>query len=75
MTLSMTIRLNIARRRRQLGLSQATLARRLGHRNGGMVSMIESGERELTPIMLARLAVALETTPAELIKYHDGWPT
>lgn len=57
----------IAGRRRELGLSQAALADRLGLASAETVSRYERGEREPRYTTLLRLADILETIAADLL--------
>ena len=62
----------VARRRKELGLSQGTLAQKAGI-SKNYVSLIERGEAQnLSVDILHRLASALETTPNELLGESDG---
>ena len=57
----------VRKRRKQLGLSQEELGERAGlHRT--YVGGIERAERNISVTALARLASALECTPADLVK-------
>lgn len=58
---------NIKARREKLGLAQTTLGERSGiHRT--YVNQLENGHKNLTVVVLARLAEALGTTPSALTK-------
>lgn len=57
---------NIRNRRLSLGLSQATLAKRLGVTQA-RISFLEKAERGVGVEDLYSLAEALDTTPAELV--------
>ena len=58
---------NIKARREKLGLAQTTLGERSGiHRT--YINQLENGHKNLTVIVLSRLADALGTTPAALTK-------
>jgi transcriptional regulator with XRE-family HTH domain len=64
----------IAERRRVLQLSQAVVAERLGMVSPESLSRYERGEREPRCTTLARIALALETKPSELMKALDPAP-
>lgn len=58
---------NIKSRREKLGLAQTTLGERSGiHRT--YINQLENGHKNLTVIVLSRLADALGTTPSALTK-------
>lgn len=58
---------NIKARREKLGLAQTTLGLRSGiHRT--YINQLENGHKNLTVVVLARLAAALGTTPSALTK-------
>ena len=64
----------IAERRRALHLSQADIAERLGMVSPESLSRYERGEREPRCTTLARIALALEAKPSELMKALDPAP-
>ena len=58
---------NVRRLRKALGISQEELARRAGlHRT--YVGGVERGERNVTLLVIKKLASALEVKPADLLK-------
>ena len=59
----------IKARRRELGLTQAELAERLGV-HAATVAQAEAGKREPTISTVQRYADALETTVGELLGQH-----
>jgi transcriptional regulator with XRE-family HTH domain len=59
----------IKKRRKELGLTQEELARRMGNTSRASVSIIESNRDDLTTARVRKIAEALETTPA----YIMGW--
>jgi transcriptional regulator with XRE-family HTH domain len=61
----------IAARRKELGLSQADVAARLGMSSPESLSRYERGEREPRCTTLARIAWALETGSADLMAALD----
>jgi len=58
---------NLRKARKKLQISQATLASRIGVRQS-TIGMWETGAREPKLSDLETIAVALKTTPEELIK-------
>lgn len=60
---------NIRRRREELGMSQDTLARRVGYTSRSTIARIENGEIDIPQSKILAFAEALRTTPAELM----GW--
>lgn len=61
----------VSERRKNLGLSQQTLAEKAGV-SRPYISLIERGEAEnVSPKVLSRLAAALDTTPAVLLGEFD----
>ena len=65
----MTIGERVKYRRKQLGLTQEELAKRLGNSSRASVCTVEKDREDLTTTRIAKLAQALETTPAFLV----GW--
>ena len=63
------LNLNIRMRRLELGLSQDELAERLGYADRSSIAKIETGVVDISIKQLKKIAVALETTPYDLIKY------
>ena len=63
------IYVNIKNRRQELGMSQETLARKVGYTNRSTITRIEKGEIDLPIGKVVEFARALRTTPAELM----GW--
>lgn len=63
---------NIRKRRQELNMSQEELAESLGYKSGkGMISKIEKGEIDLPQSKIIAAAVALKTTPSELMGWGD----
>lgn len=60
---------NIRRRREDLGMSQDTLARKVGYTSRSTIARIENGEIDIPQSKVMAFAEALHTTPAELM----GW--
>lgn len=64
-----TLYTNIKKRRKELDMSQDTLARLSGYANRSAIARIESGEIDLPQSKIKAIADALRTTPGDLI----GW--
>lgn len=62
-------------RRRQLGLSQEELARKLHKQSAAFIALIEAGERNISMMDLLLLAKHLKTTTTELIHDKKDVPT
>lgn len=62
---------NIKKRRRELGLTQEQLAKKLCYRDKSTIAKIETGKSDLPQSKIIEFAKALETTPAVLM----GWST
>lgn len=62
---------NIKKRRRELGLTQEQLAKKLHYRDKSTIAKIETGKSDLPQSKIIEFAKALETTPAVLM----GWST
>lgn len=60
---------NIKQRRKELHLSQAELASKVGYKDKGSISRIENGKLDLSQTMIEIFAKALECSPAYLM----GW--
>ena len=65
----MTIGERIKQRRKQLGLTQEELANRIGNSSRASICTVEKDREDLTTTRIAKLAKALETSPAFLM----GW--
>lgn len=63
------INLRIKDRRKQLGLTQDELARKVGYKTKAAISRIESGDRDLNQTQISSFAKALDTSEAYLM----GW--
>lgn len=63
---------NIKNRRIELGLSQSELAFKVGYKDKGSISRIESGAIDLTQSQIERFSKALECTPAFLMGWEDN---
>lgn len=60
---------NIKSRRQQLGLSQEELAKLTGYTDRTSISKIEAGKVNLSQTKITEFAIALKTTPGDLM----GW--
>ena len=59
--------LRVLQRRRELGLSQEELARRMGYRSKSSITKLEKGVNDIPQAKVEELAAALDTTPAWLL--------
>jgi transcriptional regulator with XRE-family HTH domain len=59
----------VAAWRERAGMTQAQLAEKIGT-NGSQVSLLESGDRQLSPKWLRRIAAALSVPLGYLLEYH-----
>lgn len=60
---------NIMARRKELGLTQEELAKRLGYKSKSTINKIENGTNDIPQSKVVKFAEALGTTPAYLM----GW--
>lgn len=67
-----TIHDRIRRRREQLGITQDTLAQKLGYKSRSSVNKIESGENDIPRSRIQAFADVLETTPGWLMGLDQG---
>ena len=65
---------NIRARRIALKMTQQELAQKLGYKSTSTIAKIESGENDIPQAKLAAFAVALNTTPAELMGLNNVKP-
>ena len=68
----MTIGERVKFRRKQLGLTQEELAKRLGNSSRASICTVEKDREDLTTTRIAKLAQALETSPAFLMGWVDN---
>ena len=68
---NMTIGQRIRERRKELGLSQEELAKRLGNKSRASVCTVEKDKEDLTTTRIRQYAEALETTPAYLMGWEE----
>lgn len=66
------VALRVMRRRKALGMSQESLAERIGTKQP-RVANIEAGEANVTLRVLAQLAFALECEPEEFVAEHPSY--
>ena len=64
-----TIGNNIARIRKEMGLTQEELAKMMGYKSKSTINKIELGINDIPQSKIVRFASVLGTTPAELM----GW--
>lgn len=62
---------NIKNRRIELGMSQDTLAKKVGYTSRSTIARIEKGEIDISRTKILAFAEALNTTPAELLGWID----
>lgn len=62
----------IRRRREELGMSQAELAKKLGYKSRSTIAKIEAGENDIVQSKIVAFADALETTPSYLMGWMDA---
>ena len=60
---------NIRNRRKELGMSQEELAKKVGYTSRSTIARIEKGEIDLSRSKIIAIAKALKTTPSDLM----GW--
>lgn len=65
----MTLGERVKLRRKELGMSQEELAKRIGYKSKTSVNKIELGKQNPPVSVIPALAAALHTTPAKLM----GW--
>ena len=62
---------NIKIARKRMGYSQEELAEKLGYKHKTSVSQVELGKQDLSLSKLSEFAVALQTTPEQLMGWID----
>lgn len=60
---------NIRNRRKELGMTQAELASKVGYSDKSMIAKVEGGKVNLSQAKIFAIASALQTSPSEL----NGW--
>lgn len=68
----MTIGQRVKQRRKELGLTQEELAKRIGNSSRASICTVEKDREDLTTTRIAKLAKALETSPAFLMGWTDS---
>lgn len=64
---------NIRKRRKELGMSQEELAKKVGYTSRSTIARIENGEIDLSRNKILSFADALKTTPSELMGWSDDY--
>ena len=67
----MSIGQRVRERRKELNLTQEELAKRLGNSSRASICTVEKDREDLTTTRIAKLANALETSPAYLMGWTD----
>lgn len=62
---------NIKNRRKELGMNQETLAKKVGYSGKSMVSKVERGEIDLSETMIKKFANALQISASDLMGWDD----
>lgn len=70
----MTTGERIRRRREELGMTQAELAKKIGYSSYSTIAKIESGDNNLKQSKIKAFADALETTPAYIMGWDEEEP-
>ena len=66
-----TVGENILNRRRELGLTQEELARRMGYKSKSTINKIEMGINDIPQGKIVKFAEVLSTTPAQLMGWNE----
>ena len=70
-----TVGENILNRRRELGLTQEELAKRMGYKSKSTINKIEMGINDIPQGKIVKFAEVLSTTPAQLMGWNDDEET
>lgn len=62
---------NILNRRRELGLTQEELAKRMGYKSKSTINKIEMGINDIPQSKIVKFAEVLYTTPASLMGWNE----
>lgn len=62
---------NIRSRRKELGMSQDELAKKVGYTSRSTIARIENGEIDISRSKIIAIAKALKTTPSDLMGWSD----
>lgn len=71
----MTIGERIARRRKDLGLTQDELAKKMGYKSKAAISKIETNVNDITQSTVVKFAEVLDTSVAYLMGWEEEQPT
>lgn len=66
-----TVGNNILNRRKNLGLTQEELAKKMGYKSKSTINKIELGINDIPQSKIARFAEVLGTTPAQLMGWEE----
>ena len=66
---------NIRHRRLELGMSQETLAEKVGYSDRTSIAKIEAGKVDLSQSKILAFAEALNTTASDLLGWEEETPT
>lgn len=67
----MTIGERIKRRRKELGLTQGELAKKMGYSDRSAICVVEANKRDITWENVCKYAKVLECSPSYLMKWQD----
>jgi len=70
----MTIGKRIRRRRKELGMTQEELAKKMGYADRSAISFVEQDKRDITWENVCKYAKALNCSPSYLMKWEDPIP-
>ena len=62
---------NIRNRRKELGMSQDELAKKVGYTSRSTIARVENGEIDISRSKIIAFAEALKTTPMDLLGWSD----
>ena len=66
-----TVGKNILRLRKEMGMTQEELAKRMGYTSKSSINKIEMGKSDIPQSKIAKFAEVLGTTPAHLMGWED----
>lgn len=70
----MTIGKRIRRRRKELGMTQEELAKKMGYADRSAICMVEAGKRDISWENVCKYAKALQCSPSYLMAWSDPIP-
>ena len=70
----MTIGKRIRRRRKELGMTQEELAKKMGYADRSAICFVEQGKRDITWENVCKYAKVLQCSPSYLMKWEDPIP-